>query len=52
MRQILNLLVDLQGIDDALRDLRETQAKLVALEADNTKSLTAFDKLLLNGVYS
>ncbi len=46
MRQILNLLVDLQGIDDALRDLRETQAKLVALEADNTKSLTAFDKLL------
>ena len=46
MKETLHQLWDLQTIDDALRDLRDTQAKAVTVEKENAESLAAFDAIL------
>lgn len=46
MKQILEFLVDLQGIDDALRDLREARTRLANVEKENRESIVIFDKML------
>lgn len=46
MKQILEFLVDLQGIDDALRDLREARTRLATITKENREGLAVFDKLL------
>jgi predicted nucleic acid-binding Zn-ribbon protein len=46
VKQTLLQLVDLQSIDDALRDLRESLARLVAVEKENAESLVGFDAIL------
>ena len=46
MKETLLQLWDLQTIDDALRDLRDTQAKAATVEKENAESLAAFDAIL------
>lgn len=46
VKQTLENLVELQGIDDALRDLREARTRLVGIEKENQESLAVFDKML------
>lgn len=46
MKQTLENLVELQSIDDALRDLREARARLASIEKENLASLAIFDKML------
>lgn len=46
MKQTLENLVELQGIDDALRDLREARTRLGSITKENAASLAVFDKML------
>jgi predicted nucleic acid-binding Zn-ribbon protein len=46
VKETLLQLWDLQTIDDALRDLRDTQAKAATVEKENAESLAAFDAIL------
>lgn len=46
VKQTLENLVELQSIDDALRDLREARTRLVTIEKENQESLAIFDKML------
>ena len=46
MKHVLSMLVEIQSIDDALRDLREAKAQLEALLKENTETLEVFDGML------
>lgn len=46
VKQTLENLVELQRIDDALRDLREARTRLGGIEKENRESLAVFDKML------
>lgn len=46
VKQTLENLVELQGIDDALRDLREARTRLTSITKENAESLAVFDKML------
>jgi predicted nucleic acid-binding Zn-ribbon protein len=46
VKQTLENLVELQGIDDALRDLREARTRLTSITKENAESLVVFDKML------
>lgn len=46
MRETLAMLVELQQLDDALRELREAKAKLAKMREENASSLALFEKML------
>ncbi|MFN3199701.1 MAG: zinc ribbon domain-containing protein [Bradymonadia bacterium] len=46
MREILSMLVDLQAIDDSMRELRAAEARLTKVQADNAKGLEVFAVML------
>lgn len=46
VKQTLENLVELQRIDEALRDLREARTRLAGIEKENQESLAVFDKML------
>lgn len=46
VKQTLDYLVELQGIDDDLRHLREAKSSLEKVEHENQESLAIFDKML------
>ena len=46
MRETLRLLVELQDLEDALRDLRELQENLEKVSAENLESKSIFDNML------
>jgi predicted nucleic acid-binding Zn-ribbon protein len=46
VKQTLEMLVELQRLEDELRDLRTAKAELEALERDNAEALEGFDAML------
>ena len=46
VKQTLSMLVELQRLDDQLRDTRALESKIKALGVQNTESLEIFDKML------
>lgn len=46
MKETLSMMVDLQRIDDAMRELREAQARLQKVQGDNANALEMFEGML------
>jgi uncharacterized protein len=45
-KEVLGMLVELQHLEDAMRDMRNTKATLESLQKENAEALEAFDEML------